>query len=411
MALTLHYDFASDKSLAARAGPTLSLIRNTDATYVDNTGLIATASSNEARFTHDPVSNESLGLLSEEARTNLCLYSEDLSNAAWVASNVTKGGDSVTAPDGAANTAVRLTASDANGTVLQSITSASANRSYAVYIKRVTGTGDIDLTVDGGSTWTTVTLTASWQRFDIQQTSVTNPQVGVRIVTDTDAIDFWGAQLEVGDFPLSYIPTVGSTVTRNGDEASSSDMSFYNTDEGSVYTDSVTRFASSSAPPRQFEFSLTTSNYVRLDVQPGNDRARFAVRASASENAVSANSSVVSDTRAQIAGYYNVSGGIVAVSVDGATAVEDTLTGTAPNPNRLNVAAGRNGSSPLNGPIKELRYYDTQVTVAELESMSNGVFPVEDETFYLEVQRRQAANLGNRPAPFKPGRRGGLRDL
>ena len=45
--------------------------------------VLQTASSGQARFDHNPTTGESLGLLIEEARTNVCLYSEDFSDAGW----------------------------------------------------------------------------------------------------------------------------------------------------------------------------------------------------------------------------------------------------------------------------------------------------------------------------------------
>jgi len=55
----------------------------------------------------------------------------------------------------------------------------------------------------------------------------------------TSGIYVWGAQLEQGAFPTSYIPTVASTVPRSADNASMTGTNFsswYNSSEGTVYS-------------------------------------------------------------------------------------------------------------------------------------------------------------------------------
>ncbi len=79
----LHYNFAADRSLVARVGPTLDITRATEGRFFDAQGILRTATSGEARFDHDPVTGASLGLLVEEARTNLALQSAALSTAPW----------------------------------------------------------------------------------------------------------------------------------------------------------------------------------------------------------------------------------------------------------------------------------------------------------------------------------------
>lgn len=178
-----------------------------------------------------------LGALFEPAATNYCTHSEEHDNAAWTKSNITIAADSIAAPDGA-TTADTLTASAGNGTCLDSITLASSDVTYSVWLKRLTGTGNIDLTVDGGTGWTTKTITSSWARYDIQQAAVTNPQVGIRIVTSADAIYAWGEQLEVKDVPTSYVPTSGATATRTADDGDAmfDTANWYGT-EGTWYLD------------------------------------------------------------------------------------------------------------------------------------------------------------------------------
>lgn len=183
--------------------------------YRGAAGLLVQSVTNTPRIEYD-ASGNLLGLLIEGARTNLALHSGDGTNAAWVKSNMTNAQTS-TGPDGVALSATRLTAAAANATILQTVTSASATRAYSVWLRRITGTGNVDLTVDNGTTWTTKTLTTSWARYDISQAAVTNPVFGIRIVTSADAVDFAASQLESAAFPSSYIPTTTVGVARTVD--------------------------------------------------------------------------------------------------------------------------------------------------------------------------------------------------
>jgi hypothetical protein len=156
------------------------------------------------------------GLLVEEARTNICLYASDLTNAAWTKSNMTTA-LTATGPDGVANTATTCTATAGNATALQAITSGSAARITSMFVKRRTGTGNIDLTQDNGTTWATQTVTSSWTRVNIASVTSTNPTVGIRIVTSGDAVDIALFQHEVGAFVTSPIYTGSASVTRAAD--------------------------------------------------------------------------------------------------------------------------------------------------------------------------------------------------
>lgn len=174
------------------------------------TGLITLTSNDNPRF-------EANGLLIEGASENLALWSRDMSNAAWSKTNITAVKDA-TGNDGLSSGASTLTATAANGTVFQVITLGSAEYTYSVDVRRKTGAGTIEITDDGGSTFTDITssLTSSYVRFQITTTQA-NPSIGFRIVTSGDEIEVDYNQLELLPFASSRIETTTVAVTRAED--------------------------------------------------------------------------------------------------------------------------------------------------------------------------------------------------
>lgn len=163
-----------------------------------------------------------LGLRIEESRTNVVLYDRALTNASWVAGATMTVAQSQTGIDGVANSAALLTggAASLTNTLLQSITLASSARYQTAYVKRVTGTGTVNMTQDGGTTWTAISgaiNSSTWTRVSIPTQTIANPSVGFQIVTSGDAIAVDLVQNENGAFATSGIITAGSSVTRAAD--------------------------------------------------------------------------------------------------------------------------------------------------------------------------------------------------
>jgi len=161
-------------------------------------------------------------MLVEPAATNLDPNSDDLS--AWTTSNTTIAKDQ-TGAGGETNGAHSITASANNGTALEQITAASADHAWGCLMKRVTGTGTVEVTVDGGTTWVDVTSDINSSTFLQVSTgpgiSVTNPEFGVRLGTSGDVVAVQVSHLEqTSSYITSPIPTNGATVTRAADALS-----------------------------------------------------------------------------------------------------------------------------------------------------------------------------------------------
>ncbi len=81
----------------------------------------------------------------------------------------------------------------------------------------------------------------------------------------TSGIYVWGAQVEVGAFPTSYIPTTASTVTRSADNASMTGTNFsswYNSTEGTLYA-SINNITTRSSISYDAFVSLTGTDVNR----------------------------------------------------------------------------------------------------------------------------------------------------
>jgi hypothetical protein len=189
----------------------------TCATYFGPDGLLRVALANRLRLTYgDPAASLGAALLLEGARTNVCLRNRDLANAAWTKVSCSAVKDQ-TGIDGVASSASRITATAGNGTCLQAITLGSSARAQSAYIKRLVGSGTIQMTMDNGGTWTTVTVTSAWTRVTIPTQTIANPTVGFQIVTNTDSVAIDFVQNENGAYASSPIETVAALVTRAAD--------------------------------------------------------------------------------------------------------------------------------------------------------------------------------------------------
>jgi hypothetical protein len=255
---SLDLQFADTKSLAdAISGQNLiTFTRASSATYVGSDGLIKTAATNEPRFDHNPTTGESLGLLVEEQRTNLVLRSSEISGLSpWSTQGTapTIQTTAFTAPDGSSN-ATRMTFATADSRIIQGFIPVTNGTTYtfSLYARPVTsGTlNKIRLACFDSATQQNsndITLVAGWQRINFTFTSTATGNATINIRNELSAanandIYIWGAQLEAGAFPTSYISTTTAAVTRSADVASITGTNFsswYRQDEGTVFADAA----------------------------------------------------------------------------------------------------------------------------------------------------------------------------
>jgi hypothetical protein len=276
----------------------ITFTRASSATYLDSDGILKTASTNIPRIEYDSDGNR-LGLLVEEARTNLVTYSEDFDNAAWsIVVGVSRTANTALAPDGTMSGDTITVTTVGDSRLQRNITVANDNTTYcgSFFVKKTTAKSynmrfQLQL-VNGSSVRKTTNINTEtgevsgehvgvvsdfgdwWQvSLTIQNNSSGNTILAFFLypaVPDSDigsSNEFWGAQLEAGSFPTSYIPTSGSTVTRSADVASIGVSEFgYNESEGSfvVETNKINisntyiNIFGSGDPAKQSMFANTT---------------------------------------------------------------------------------------------------------------------------------------------------------
>ncbi len=181
------------------------------------------------------------------AATNLQIQSKDLTNAEWTASNMTVA-FTATGMTGAANDASDLTATAGNATVIANqIVAASADQTTRWFIKRKTGTGVIEITVDNGTTWQDVTTevdsAAGFNECIESLAATVNIQIGIRIVTSGDAVyvgnaEAYTAKNESKVRAAGPIFTAAATVSVNKTNLSV-DLANHANDQGLYYCEFV----------------------------------------------------------------------------------------------------------------------------------------------------------------------------
>ena len=227
--------------LVLGASGDFNVTRATTATRVNASGLVESVASGIPRLDY-PIGGGCPSLLMEPAATNLALHSRDLTNAVWSGTTVTTAKNAVGA-DGTASGATTITATAASGTVLQALSHASQSRVFSAYIRRVTGTGAIQLTTNGGANWTTVTITSGYTQVACAAQTVASGTVGIRLAVSGDVIEVDFTQGELGSVATSPIPNTAGTGTRNADviNLSGAVSGCIGQTEGTMYLDFIFR--------------------------------------------------------------------------------------------------------------------------------------------------------------------------
>jgi hypothetical protein len=310
-------------------------------------------------------------LLIEPAATNLALHSRDLTNAVWSGTTVTTAKNAVGA-DGVASGATRITATAASGTVLQALSHASQSRVFSAYIRRVTGTGAIQLTTNGGTNWTTVTISSLYTQVACAAQTVASGTIGIRMAVSGDVIEVDFTQGEVGPVATSPMATTTGSITRNADVISVSGAvsGCIGQTEGTIYAEVDLRASASSSARRIVNMRVDGSNLLSLEISTAGTSVDFSAVSGGSS--VTATASGITTGIYKIAVGYNSAASGTVLYVNGT--LRDTKTIAIPNLSAAVFGLGVRGDgaagTQFNDRIRAAALYTTRLTDSELAALT-----------------------------------------
>jgi hypothetical protein len=391
----------------------ITFTRASTGTYLDSDGLLKTATTNTPRIEYDADGNRR-GLLIEEARTNLLINSGDMDGGSWSSFRTTfSNGD--TAPDGSQLFLLAETSeTNVNGSNAGQQVATLAAGTYTMSAFAKAGPDDAGFLVLRPASNVTFTDTVhAWFNLETGSVGTVSSSAGSSVVTTPVAsiqdygngvyrciltftitseesirhlhyianasgsfpvtlgkqVQLWGAQVEAGSFPTSYISTSGAAASRAADVASIPTSAFgYNQKAGTVVVDcSIDRVANVAGTSiaglfgSAFDISNSTRVFYRSNGTTGYQNTDGGV----TSVDLSPPGVLTAGQNINIAFAYVEND--FAVVRNGGTVQTDT-SGSLPEHTLLQIGSGQ---ALLNGHIKSIQYYPRRLTNTQLQELTS----------------------------------------
>jgi hypothetical protein len=378
--------------------------RSGKATRINSQGLIEEVSNGQSRLNYPMIDGVVKGCphhILEPARTNVFQRSEEFSNAYWNTARIeTPYIADVLSPDGTLNAyTLEISNGETGGGGVYKSISVTGDNSWSVFAKKNTvdylvlgdtgldgsrnvvyfnlsngtigseyqnATGEMQ---DFGNGWyrctMKYTLTSSGNKFiymtNIDGTTTNGVQGG-------DSIYIYGAQLEQGSYPTSYIKSNGSATTRSAETANGSgDAATFNDSEGVL-------MAEISALANDLTYRI-------LSLSNGTLAERVYLQYTNASNTISTVVKKGSSTQANISYVLpnetefnkvllKYKSNDFALWVNGFEVGTDTSGNTPIGLSELAFDDG-NGNNVFQGKTKQLQYYNSALTDSELEQLTS----------------------------------------
>lgn len=368
------------------------------ATVTNSSGFVVPINADLPRFDFNPITLACNGLLIEESRTNLATYSNTFTNAAWTKARSSITANDIVSPDGTldGDKLVEDTTATNSHFIEQSAAIVSGTTySYSVFAKQaersqirvrsfMTGSASADFnlsngTVSNASGTVSQSITSignGWYRCTIVASSSTTGtgffsvflMSGGSVTYTGNGVSgayIWGAQLEAGAFPTSYIPTVASTVTRNADVATMTGTNFsdwYTATTGAASVWAIPQTATGTRPVIQFD-DTTANEIIALRGNVANPEL-YIVDGGTPQAQIDAGT-IVANTAYKLTGAWNTDS--CAAAQNGAAVVTDD-TATIPTPTQLRI--GSDGTNYASAWVQKIYYYPQRLINAEVQAFS-----------------------------------------
>jgi hypothetical protein len=356
-------------------------------------------------------------LILEPQRSNVLTFSEQIDNAAWNKGAATITANAAVSPDGYTNAdAIVDTATNAEHTVsraanisvtaLAPITSSvflkkgtqpfamlrsfgvAAEEYFCVVVNLETGTitktqagttttGTSATITNYGNGWyrvaATATFTGTLNNFILQLVNSATPTIGsfgdyAYLGNGTNSIFAWGFQLEQAPYATSYIPTLGTSVTRVADAASKTGISsLIGQTEGTLFAEIDLKNFDASADQIVMQLFQNSNNRIGLAMfRSGSTNSLQLFQLFSGSIEVNINT-LASSGIVKIAGAYKQNDYVL--YINGQQIGVDT-SASVPTTSDFQLGAGASGVAPLGNGINQALLFKTRLTNAQLAELT-----------------------------------------